>query len=101
MAHSLASAPLLAKNTFPPPPISRSRVSPLPRPGSVPKRLEVWSNVRGRLAHGVGDGGMGMAERGHRKPGKKIDVTAPLRRPTGKSPFAPGSAKRDAARGPR
>ena len=55
MAHSLASAPELAKNTWPParstpPPISRSRVTATSGPMVLPNRLETWLRVRAWVA---------------------------------------------------
>ncbi len=55
MAHSLASAPELQKNTCPPSgtpsPISRSSVAATSGPIVVPKRLDTCSSVRACVAN--------------------------------------------------
>ena len=55
MAHSLASAPELAKKIWPParsvpPPIRRSRVTATSGPTRLPNRLETWLRVRAWVA---------------------------------------------------
>ena len=96
MAHSLASAPLLAKKTLPPPPSNRSRG---PRHFLTGQRAEQVGGVHERLrglAHRLGHSRVSMAERGHREPGEEIEVPAPLFVPK-VTTFAP--YKRDTRRG--
>ena len=69
-AHSLASAPELAKKTCPParlvpPPISRSRVAATSGPTTLPNRLETWQRVRAWVGDGLGHRRVGVAERRH------------------------------------
>ena len=46
--------------------------------GQSPKKVGRMEQCPRRLADSVGDGGMGVAERGHRKTREKIDVAASL-----------------------
>ena len=84
MAHSLASAPELPKNTCPParsvpPPISRSRVTATSGPTDVAEQVGHVGEGAGLLGDGVGHRRVGVAERGHGQSRQEVEV-GPARR---------------------
>ena len=78
MAHSLASAPLLAKKTFPSPTDQPVQCRRYLRAGQGTEKIGRVQQRAGGAAHRLGHRGVGVAERSYRQPGQEIEVAPPF-----------------------
>ena len=90
MAHSLASAPELQKNTWPPAgvavadqPVERRRHLGPDRGAEQVRHVQQRAGLGGE---GVGHRRVGVAERGHGQARQQVEVAPAVGRPTGSEP---------------